>query len=502
MKATDTSNDWKNEDAEPVAAEASSSSASAARRLLFGANTVLAILLAAALFAMVNYLSARHYSRTDVSRARLYELSAKSRQLLAGASNRIDAVLFFRPEHALYDYADSLLREYELACPMLHIEHVDPDREQARASELVRKFGLRRPGVIIFSCGGIDDIVNDADLVELDITGAESGVPPRRTGFLGEQAFSTAILHVTQPRVPVVYFLLGHGERDPRDHDKFNGFSGIARAVAGDHIETRTLMLTQSNAVPADADAVVIAGPDHKFAAAEVNALRRYLARSGRMLLTLDASGDGGLSGLLEEWGVRIGKGLVADTGGNRSGTDLFINNFAAHPVTAPLTNITVVLHLPRPLEAIAASGADKPKVTPLLFSPATSWAETDLENKNMKFDAGQDRRGPLPVALAVEKGPVAGVDIDIRPTRLVVIGDTTFAVNNSLVGGNPDLFLNAINWLLDRQTLLSIAAKPVQDVRLVMDRRQLSLLFAAVVVAMPALVALAGALMWLRRRT
>ena len=111
-------------------------------------------------------------------------------------------------------------------------------------------------------------------------------------------------------------------------------------------------------------------------------------------------------------------------------------------------------------------------------------------------------RRRRLGSRLSKQKGPVAGVDIDIRPTRLVVIGDTTFAVNNSLVGGNPDLFLNAINWLLDRQTLLSIAAKPVQDVRLVMDRRQLSLLFAAVVVAMPALVALAGALMWLRRRT
>lgn len=499
MNDAEISNDRKDE---ATKAPRHPRAAYALRRLLFGANTLVALLLASALVGMLNYLAARHYIRTDVSRERPYELSEKTRRLLAGISNRVDAILFFRPSHALHEDAAALLREYEAACPRIKVEHVDPDREQTRAAQLVKKYGLARPNAVIFSCNGVESFVLDEDLAELDMTGAEAGVPPRRTGFLGEQAFSTALLHVTQPREPVVYFLLGHGERDPRDHDRYNGLSTLARSLSSDRITTRTLSLVQSNAVPPDADALVIAGPVNKFATAEIEAIRRYLARSGRLLLTLDPAGDAGLGALLEEWGVRIGNGVVVDTSRSLAASELFVTEYGMHPVAASLTNSTVLLAPPRPLEAIAAAGADKPKVQPLLFSPASSWAESDAERKNVRYDADRDRRGPLAVALAIEKGGTAeSVDVDIQPTRIIVIGDTAFAANGSLVGANPDLFLNSVNWLLERPDLLSISAKPVKLTRLVMDRRQLALLFISVVVVLPALAALGGCLVWMRRR-
>lgn len=518
MNGAQDSNHWKNrgvaedagdtlrDDARPetapeaVPAEPAPMSARA-RRLLFGTNTLLALLFAAALLAMVNYLSARHYRRVDVSRLRPYELSPKTRQLLAGVSNRIEGILFFRPGHFLYEDTEALLREYEFACPRLHVEHVDPDREQTRAAEVIRKFGLTKANVVVFHAGDRNVVVNDLDLVELDTTGAEAGVPPRRKGFLGEQAFSTALLQLAHPRQPSVYFLLGHGERDPRDHDKYAGYSACARLLADDRIDVRPLLLSQSNAVPADADAVVIAGPRLKFPPGEVEALRRYLARSGRILLTLESRGDGALEPLMEEWGVRIGDGHMVDTSRDLSGAELFVGDYAPHPITAPLTNVTVVLRQPRPLEMLSSSGADKPAVSALLLSPAQGWAETDVDHKTIAFDAGQDRRGAQPVALAIERGPTAGVDMNIRPTRLVIVGDTDFASNGSLVGGNPDLMLNAMNWLLERADLLSIAPKPVERLRLVLDRRQLVMLFWSVVVVLPSLAALAGVLVWSRRR-
>lgn len=471
------------------------------RRLLFGTNTLVALLLAAALVAMLNYLAARHHLRADISRARPYEFSDKTRRLLAGISNRVDVTLFFRPSHALYEDAASLLREYESACKWIRVEHADPDREQARAAQLVKKYGLARPNVLIFSSGGVDSLVLDEDLAEFDLAGAKAGAPPRRTGFRGEQAFSTALLHVTQPREPVVYFLLGHGERDPRDHDQYSGYSTIGRLLAADRIQARTLSLVTSNAIPADADALVIAGPQNKFLPAESDALRRYLARSGRLLLALDPATDGGLGALLEEWGVRIGSGVVVDTARSLTTPELFITAYGNHPISAAISNSTVVLAPPRPLEAVAATGADKPRVSPLLYSSRASWAETDGDRRAVRFDSDRDRMGPLAVALAVEKGGATSVEVDIRPTRIVVIGDVQFAANGALVGANPDLFLNSLNWLIERPDLLSIAAKPVTLVRLVMDGRQLSILFAVVVVAFPAAAALGGCLVWLRRR-
>jgi ABC-type uncharacterized transport system involved in gliding motility auxiliary subunit len=68
------------------------------------------------------------------------------------------------------------------------------------------------------------------------------------------------------------------------------------------------------------------------------------------------------------------------------------------------------------------------------------------------------------------------------------------------LVGGNGDLFLSALNWLLEREQLLAIAPKPVEEARLIMDQRQLLALFWVLVVFLPG-GAVLGVAVWVRRR-
>jgi len=102
---------------------------------------------------------------------------------------------------------------------------------------------------------------------------------------------------------------------------------------------------------------------------------------------------------------------------------------------------------------------------------------------------------------VAVERGPLPGIDVQIRPTRLVVFGDSHFVANGGLVSGNADLFLGAVNWVLDREDLIAIAPKPLRETRLTMDRGRLRALGWTVIGGLPALVALAGALVWWRRR-
>lgn len=483
---------------EPIAAPAPASAT--VRRLLYGANTGLAIGLAALVIGMLNHLGARHYLRADWNRDARFTLSPKTTQLLGALSNRVEAVLFFRPNHALFGEVEALLREYQQAGRLLHVEHVDPDRELTRAAEVTRKYGLDRANLVVFSSGERTAVVSDADLVEW--TAGEAGGMARRAGFQGERAFSSAILRVVQPRRPVVYFLQGHGERDPADRDKYAGFSSAAAALAEDNIEVRPLRLDVTNVIPRDAEAVVIAGPDHRIPPAEIETLRAFLAASGRVLLTLDAQGDGGLAPLLAEWGVGIGPGVVVDAARSLSGLELFVSTYGDHPVTHAMSNVTTVLYLPRPLEIVAAPGEDKPRIAPLLFSPPGSWAESDVSQKLLAFDPENDRRGPLPLAVAVERGPLDRVDIDIRPTRLLVVGDTDFVANGSPFGGGLDLFRNGINWLLERRDLLSIAPKPVHTMHIVLDARQRVRLFWIAVAVMPALVGLAGVLVAWRRRT
>jgi ABC-type uncharacterized transport system involved in gliding motility auxiliary subunit len=103
---------------------------------------------------------------------------------------------------------------------------------------------------------------------------------------------------------------------------------------------------------------------------------------------------------------------------------------------------------------------------------------------------------------VAVERGAMEEMlDVEIRPSRMVVFGDSDFVSNGALTGGDQDLFMSALNWLLDREELMAIAPKPIEQIKLSLTRKQLARLFWINTAGVPAVAAVAGLLVWLRRR-
>jgi ABC-type uncharacterized transport system involved in gliding motility auxiliary subunit len=361
--------------------------------------------------------------------------------------------------------------------------------------------------VVVFECEGRTKFVTADDLADMDYSGVMRGEAPQQTTFKGEQAFSSAIQSITQSRPPVVYFLRGHGERDINDRDPYSGYSALAQQIRRDNAVVKDLALGEARGIPADADAVVVPGPTKTLAAQEIEVLRAWLDNSGRLMVLLDTGSPAGLRPLFEAWGIALDDDVVVDPTRTLSGLDLFVDDYGHHPITRNLRNMTSVFYLPRSVEpATLAAGApraaDQPQVETIARSSPASWAESDLEQKPMKFESSRDRKGPISLAVAAEKGPVAGVDVDIRPSRLVVYGDTDFLSNGALSGGNVDLFLSSLNWLLERDQLMAIAPKALDETRLVMTQDQVNRLFWLVVVIIPGLLGILGTAVWLRRRS
>ena len=85
---------------------------------------------------------------------------------------------------------------------------------------------------------------------------------------------------------------------------------------------------------------------------------------------------------------------------------------------------------------------------------------------------------------------------------ELVVFGDSRFAANSYFrYGGNRDLFLNAVNWLIGDERLISIRAKDPEDQTIYVNRRQTKRMALIVQYLLPALVLMLGAWVWLWRR-
>jgi len=484
------------------------------RRFATGLNVCLSLILATVAAVMVNYLAYRHYCRWNLSWSGYYRLSDKTRSLLADLDTSVTVIAFFQKSHRLCNDVQNLLKEYEYEGsrsqhPKLTVEIVDPDRELARAKELSKEYDLREPNVVVFQAGHRRKYVDANDLVDHEIHVSGKRAFRKLVGFKGEQVFSSAIQSIAQAARPTVHFLCGHGERDIKDFGEQSGYSGLARAMSRDNIEVRPLLLSRDRTIPEDCSAIVVAGPDKKISLAEIDILSDFLDRNGRVFFLIDPGIVTGLEGLLDKWGVRLDPGVVV--GLSLTGRELVVNRYGIHPITRNLTKATTMFYMPRPVEPLEArqtvSGvrADKPRVSVLAANSTQGWLEMNLKQSPPRFDKSTDRRGPVAVAVAVEKGPVSGIDVEIRSTRIVVAGDSYFVSNGALssaVGGNIDFFMSAMNWLLEREALMAISPKDPRELRLDMNRRQLRTAYMLAVGAIPAFVACLGLFVWAKRRT
>ena len=238
-------------------------------------------------------------------------------------------------------------------------------------------------------------------------------------------------------------------------------------------------------------------------------------------MLLLDSGTDTGLEGLAAEWGILAGNSRVLDPPNGqavplshaRSAAvgmgEVQAMQYGQHAIAAGLGGLVTTFFLPRPVEAAVAKAgtgsptdqADRPRVTVLALSSASSWVESDLMQSPAQFNEGFDRRGPAGLAACVEKGAASAVSVGIRSTRLVVFGDSQFVANRCLVGANAHLFLNALDWLLDEGGIAESPETTRGQFDLQLGSRERHLAFVLIVTGPPLLALLCGLWVQLLRR-
>jgi ABC-type uncharacterized transport system involved in gliding motility auxiliary subunit len=464
------------------------------------------VLLALVVVLLVNFIALRNPFRIDLSGRQYYSLSEKTVNLLDGLDQRVDVTVFFQEEHNLYHDIENLLEEYQYQSRNIRVEWIDPTRDLAQTEKLAKQYGLSEAQVVVFDIDGKSKVVRQADLADFQMVKGRK--EPIISAFKGEQAFSSAIHGLMQSETPMVYFLVGHGERRVTEFDQIVGYSGIGTLILRDNLELKELMLNSEKKIPEDAAVLVIAGPNKAMSSTEAEMIEDYLSRSGRVLVLLDALQESGMEPMLRRWGVALRNDFVLDPENTLKGSDVYVRTYYEHPITMRMGDAGARFHLPRSVKPVIAENSnapadDRPVVVPLAMTSEKSWSEMQVEDSSAKYDEGTgDLRGAQSLAVAVERGATQKVlDVQIQPSRMVVFGDSDFVSNGALTGGDQDLFMSALNWLLDREELMAIAPKPIEEVKLSLTRKQLRNLFWVNVAGIPALAVVGGLLVWFRRR-
>jgi hypothetical protein len=477
---------------------------SPARKWSIGFNVLLLTMLVFSVVVMVNFLSREFYVRWALSTRAKIELAPLTVNFLKTVTNQVRVTAYYDREDPLFTTVIALLNEYRRTNPNITVRTVDYLRESGAAQKVKEQYKLAAPSdknLVIFEVANRVRVVDGNALAKYVLEeipgGQEREFRRRPTAFLGEIAFTAALLDVTSARPMKAYFLRGHGEHSLASLDPVSGYMKFESVLQQNHIQAANLTLLGTNTVPLDANLLVIAGPTSEIPEFERQKIEDYLAQGGRLLALFNfamAGKDTGLEDILGRWGVEVGKTVVRDPDNTMSGSDVIVSEFGKHPLVNPLLASRLHLVLPRAIRktAIPVPSADAPRVDELAFTGPQGTT-----------GAPGAAPGRLPLMVAVEKGALQGVVTERGSTRMVIVGDSVFLTNRQIdSAANRDFASYALNWLLDRTQLMQgLGPRPITDYQVVMTQRQVFQAKALLLAGLPGVVIALGGLVWLRRR-
>ncbi len=479
-------------------------------------NLVLQAILFTTFFGGLNFLAIHFSWRFDLTRNHRFTLSPETRSYLHTLKRPVHIVATFTSDFADQDAVSDikgLLREYAFASEAngptarIKVDFLDV----YRSPRLARELGVDQPNTIFFICGDQKREVTPSDLYR--IVGGE------KKQFLGEQAFTAAILDVSSPGQKKIYFLVGQGEYRLDDVSLNRGLSTLRDELRLRNFDVETIDLSTVRKVPDDAALVVAVAPQRVDPFVEEQ-LRQYLSNhAGRLILLLATRTPSGLNRLLDDWGIWDQDVIIHDSNPEyvTEDGDLNIRTFnATHPITRTLIERDLTLQvgecrceMPYP-DKMSGSGLT---ITTLAATSTTAWGERNYRlRRQAVFDPNQDLRGTptadpknrLGIAVASERVRAReNMPFSVRNGRIVVFGAADLVVNNRIAAsqGNETIFLNAVNWCVDRDTQLAIPPRPIDRFQLSLSQAELLRLRYALWFGVPGIVALLGlAVYWTRR--
>jgi ABC-type uncharacterized transport system involved in gliding motility auxiliary subunit len=321
-----------------------------------------------------------------------------------------------------------------------------------------------------------------------------------------EELLAGGIARILREKQRVLYFVGGHHERGLASGSDEN-YGRTAQVLRNEGYELRALSLLQLAAVPADASAVVLAGPEVDLAEGELEALSAYLERGGSVLVLIDPQVLPRLEGWVARYGVGLGDDVVIDRQ-NRvygsDGTNVVVPYYRDHGATRTM-NTPSVLGRARSVEVAGGEEGEAAAGASVVARTATeSFAASDASRTRageVAFDEQRDRPGPIGVMAVVLVG-----DDPARQGRLAVIGDADFASDAffSLLG-NKNLLVSTLGWLVQAE---AEGARPQMETTqlgpmspMYVSDALAQAIFLVAVVAQPAVVLLIGVAVVVGRR-
>ena len=441
----------------------------------------LEVLIFLLIIIVINIIAVKYNRIFDLTPEKKYTLSDQTKQILKELNKKVEITAFYKKGER-GECEDELCR-FSYESSNIHYRLLNLDKNPVKA----KNYGVSGYGESV----------------------VESGGKRKKISYPHEEAVINAILHVTNDKEKVICFLTGHGERNPDDTDRKDGYDIFARALEQENYHRKSLSLLRAKKVPPETSVLIIGGPKKEYLDAELKILSDYLTQGGKILCMLDTYTVPKLVDFFKKYGVLYGDDIIVDKGSSLMGGDyfspvapLFNKN---HTITKSL-NAGVMFHLARSVE-VGDSLYKGVSGSSIVRTDSKSWGETNrksVDKGKISFNKKIDKAGPVSVGIAVKAIKKENKKERVK-WAICAFGDSDIASNGYFdMAGNSDLVLNSVSWLAREENLISIRSKrkkPTPASPYSLTDRQGRNLFLFAVALEPILFFIIGLFMFFRRR-
>ncbi|WP_088177779.1 DUF4350 domain-containing protein [Methylophilus sp. 5] len=410
-------------------------------------------------------------------------LSAASIQVLQQLPDRIEVTAFCSnsPYKGRYfrKSISALLQRYQSVHPNLQVQFIDP----ASAPTLAREWQIKKEGEMVIRYRG------QQQHLYLPYT---------------EEAFTNVLLQLQHgARAPLI-FAADNGEPALQDSSP-QGASQLGQALQAAGL--RTLSATSLTTLPnqqASLPTLVLAGATHAYTAAQNKVIQAHIDHGGNLVWLLDTPQQQGLDTLATQLGFTLSPGLIIDPANRQFDIPLHALSTQRYASQGPTQDFALRTFfdsahaIQRPRQA-----GDAWRTLPLVAVADHGWVSAAYQPmqpaSQALFNPKTDTQGPATVMLALEKDRATG-----ERQRVLIIGSRQFFTNAQLQrGGNLALGMQSLQWVVNNQPSVSLAAPPLRDSVIALPATQtwLMVLFNSFQFGLPAMLLWAGWLSWRRKQ-
>ncbi len=467
---------------------------------------ILSLIIILAILVGLYIISVNFPLRFDLTQNKSYTVSQQTMDILSRIDNPLSIVVLRSPssDPTSSDWrADLLLEQYKRINKHIIVEYINPIEKPSAKS----KYQMTQVGEIVFTYGQNKQV----RIYRKDLT-SQSKVTSEPL-FVGEEKFTQAIYTLLEQESSVIYFTVGHGERQLQDRGG-EGLSFVKTYLENENYKVRELNIILEN-IPTDASLLIIASPIEKFSNFEIEKLNNYIKTGGKLLVLYDSFMDrsafnSNLDIFLREWGFYTRNDYIIDASSSVVIPVNIVPQYTSHPITQTLKEGNVFACLVVARSVLSGDNKHKGVFENIITTTPQGYAkrEATFDLSRARFNPQTDIAGPVPLGIS------GSYEIEGRenPARIIVFGDSTFSLNayvnpeqgqsvDIAFAGNKDLFMNTVAYLLEARQKITIRPKEASVKNLTLTTTQTNFIRYVAQIGLPCLFGILGILIWFFRR-